>query len=571
MSHRILSGPSLALITGLLVACGGGNSTAPQGPAPTLASVSPKTGTAGTELTLTGTNFRAGATVFLDSAAADSVQVANATTVYTLVPSGVILSHAYAVKIRNSDGTTAMLNNAFTPVAPLLQYVNGATKPSGNVGSTVIVEGQAFGDRQGSAQVLFSNGTGGTVAAVIAGPSDWTNTFVVTTVPAGAASGDVKVQTATGASNALTFTVTTNATFSPSTISWTSTAALPVALSGHSAAFAVVGGATTHNVVYVTGGADSTYAPKNTVYYDTIGTSAQLGASWTSTTALPAAVAFHASAVATPANSRVKGAGFIYVLGGANNAAGTPTAGIYRGALDSLTGAVTGWTTLGTNLPAAIHSLGAVIFRGDLYIAGGATTGNVPVAAVYRARIDSTGVLGSWQAEPALPFGRAHHGFGQFGGYLYAFGGDSAAVTPNDSNYTNNATKVGQIAYIRINLRTGDLVGPNWTVNSGGLTKVVSKHTAVIAGGNVLVTAGLYNGAATGSTEQTYAQINSDGSVGSFAGATGSHTIQSAGGKNLFNHAALGYVDASGVAHVLVLGGDDVNAPGKKRAEVWFY
>jgi hypothetical protein len=59
--------------------------------------------------------------------------------------------------------------------------------------------------------------------------------------------------------------------------------------------------------------------------------------------------------------------------------------------------------------------------------------------------------------------------------------------------------------------------------------------------------------------------------VSSFSGATGSHTIASAGGANLFNHAALSYVDANGVAHVLVLGGDDVNAPGKKRAEVWFY
>lgn len=212
-----------------------------------------------------------------------------------------------------------------------------------------------------------------------------------------------------------------------------------------------------------------------------------------------------------------------------------------------------------------------MIFRGALYVAGGATTGNVPVATVYRSRVDSTGALGAWQAEPSLPFGRAHHSFGQFGGYLYAFGGDSAAVTPNDSNYTTNSTKLGQIAYAKINLRTGDLDVTGWTVNAASLTKAVSKHTAVVAGGNVLVTAGLYNGAAVGSTEESYAQFNSDGSVSSFNGATGSHTITSAGGKNLFNHAALGYVDASGVAHVLVLGGDDVNAPGKKRKEVWFY
>lgn len=561
-------GIALAAVAGL-VACGK-DATAPQGPTPTLLTVSPAEGTVGTELTLTGAEFRAGARVLLDSAAADSVQLADATTLYALVPAGVVVGHAYTVTIHNVDGTEARRTAAFTPVTPVLQYVNGATRPSGNVGSTVIIEGRAFGDRQGPGQVLFSDGAGGTVGAAIASSSDWTDGFIVTTVPSGAASGDVLVQTGTGASNALPFTVTTNATFSPSAISWTGTTPLPVGLSGHSAAFAVVGSQTPSNVVYVTGGADSTYAPLADAMYATIQAGGQLNA-WTATTAMPAAVAFQSSVMATPYNSRVKGAGFLYVLGGATDAAGTPSAAIYRGTVDSMSGAIAGWTTLTTTLPAPLHSFGAVIFRGDLYIAGGSTTGNAPVADVYRARIDSTGALSDWSAEPSLPFARAHHDVGQFGGYLYVFGGDSATVTPNDSGYTNNATKLNQIAYARIDLRTGDLLGSSWSVNAGGMTKVVSKHTAVIAGGNVLVTGGLYNGAATGSTEESYAQLNSDGTVASFNGATGSHTILSAGGANLFNHAALGYVDANGVAHVLVLGGDDVNAPGKKRAEVWFY
>jgi IPT/TIG domain len=571
MSHRTLVGTSLALVTSLLLACGGGPSTAPQGPAPTLMSVSPSTGTVFTELTLSGTNFRSGATVLLDTLMADSVQVANGTTIYALVPSGVVRGHAYAVQVRNSDGTSVQLAGVFTPVAPLLQYVNGATKPSGNVASTVIVEGNAFGDRQGTGQVLFSNGTGGTVAAVIASPADWTNTFIVTTVPSGAATGPVAVQTATGTSDSLTFTVTTNSTFSPSAISWTSTTGLPVGLSGHSAAFAIVGGvATSSNLVYIVGGADSARTLRSDVYYATIQPTGQLSA-WTTALSLPASVAFHATAVATPFNSRIKGAaGYVYVLGGATDAAGTPTSAVYRATLDT-TGTIKAWTTLTTSLPAAVHSLGAVIFRGDLYVAGGSAAGNAPVATVYRSRIDSTGALGAWQAEPTLPFARSYGGFGQFGGYLYYFGGDSAAVTPNDSNYTNNGSKVSQIAYIKVNLRTGDLVGPSWTVNASALTKAVNKHTAVVAGGNVLVTAGLYNGAATGSTEETYAQINSDGSVGSLNGATGSHTINSAGGGNLFNHAALSYVDANGFAHVLVLGGDDVNTPGAKHKQVWFY
>ena len=216
MDVRIHSLWTATLAAGLAVGCSGGSSTGPQGTPPALASVTPSTGTVGTELTLSGSNFRSGAAVLLDALAADSVQVANSATIYALVPAGVAAGHAYGVTVRNSDGTSIQLATAFTPVAPVLQYVNGATKPSGNIGSTVIIEGQAFGDRQGSGQVLFSNGTGGTIPALIASPSDWTNTFIVTTVPSGVATGDVKVQTATGTSNVLSFTVVSNATFSPS-------------------------------------------------------------------------------------------------------------------------------------------------------------------------------------------------------------------------------------------------------------------------------------------------------------------------------------------------------------------
>jgi hypothetical protein len=38
-----------------------------------------------------------------------------------------------------------------------------------------------------------------------------------------------------------------------------------------------------------------------------------------------------------------------------------------------------------------------------------------------------------------------------------------------------------------------------------------------------------------------------------------------------FNHAALQYVDASGEAHVVVLGGTDVDNPATPIAEVYIY
>jgi hypothetical protein len=103
------------------------------------------------------------------------------------------------------------------------------------------------------------------------------------------------------------------------------------------------------------------------------------------------------------------------------------------------------------------------------------------------------------------------------------------------------------------------------------LGAATAKHTAVLLGGRVLLTGGLYPGADAAASEERYATINADGSVGAFADVGGSHTIVSAGGRSLFNHAVVVGVDANGTPHVYILGGDDVNAPGKKRAEVWVY
>jgi hypothetical protein len=478
----------------------------------------------------------------------------------TLVASGMVAGSILACG--GSDGPTGLAG------PPVVSSVNGATAPAGPIGSTVLIEGQAFGSSQAAASglVLFSDGAGGTVAAVIASSADWTDGFIITTVPTGAATGDLVVQTSKGTSTPVTFSVTANAPFSPSTVSWTSTSTLPVGLSGHAASFAEIRGTATTRAVYVTGGADDTNAPQTTVYYATVGATGSLG-DWTATAALPTAIAFHRTVVATPANSRVTGLGFLYVLGGATDATGQPTSTVYRGTLAE-NGTISSWVQVGS-LPAPLHSFGVTIFLGNLYIWGGATTGNAPVATVYRSAIDGTGGLGAWQAQAALPANRAYFGSGSFGGYLYAFGGEGGTGAPHDA--TVSATSLSSVVYAKIDLQSRNLTAAGWTLNAATLIKTVSKHTAVVAAGNVLITGGQYAGASTGSTEESYAQLNADGSTASFGGATGANTILSAGGGNLFNHAAVGYVDGNGAFHVLIVGGDDVNTPGTKRTGAWFY
>src|SRR3989442_3051508 len=364
------------------------------------------------------------------------------------VPSVVPLSvTALLVACGGSNGPTGPSG------PPVVAAVNGASLPSGTTGSTLVIQGSNFGTGQGlaSGHVVFSTTAGGRDTATIAIAGDWTNLLIVTTVPTGVPLGKdtLFVETAGGTSTPVIFTVVAKVAFSPSTVSWTATTALPVGLSGHALAAATLPGTTPTSVVYVAGGADSTNVPRDSVLYAMVSNSGTVGA-WTKTTVLPTPVAFAAAVVATPTNSQVTGSSYLYVIGGDSTASGKPVAMVRVGTL-SATGAVTAWSTT-TALPAALHSVGAVTFNGSVYVAGGSSSGNVPVATVYRAAIMSDGTLGAWQTLASLPFARSYFGFGVNGTFLYALGGDSGSVTPNDSSLSAKA--ISDVVYAEIDVRS---------------------------------------------------------------------------------------------------------------------
>jgi hypothetical protein len=97
------------------------------------------------------------------------------------------------------------------------------------------------------------------------------------------------------------------------------------------------------------------------------------------------------------------------------------------------------------------------------------------------------------------------------------------------------------------------------------------KHVTLVEGGSLFISSGLYSAANTGSSENTAAVINADGTVGTFGGATGSNTLLSVGGRNLFSPSGVSYTDASGGSHVLIIGGDNVNSPGARTTNVLYY
>ncbi len=553
-----------------LMACGNDGSEL-TGIQPDVLSVAPDSGNVGTMIEILGSNFEDGARVAFDDWVADSVIFIDGTTLLAFAPDEVQLGVTYDVTVVNPGGKWDDLADAYKGVAPVFQVMNGVSRPTGGNGSTVILEGKSFGDLLDKGQVFFTDDAGQPVEAAVVMPDNWTNDFIVTTVPNSAAPGHVWVETPMGATDSITFTVTQSATFSPSLISWAETEPLPDPSQGHGAVFFPIDeGAGAGNLVYVTGGADGSLVPRTTVAYSEIDASGNFS-TYTNATALPDARAFHGATAATPFNALIDTlvAGYLFVIGGIDDS-GAPTNTVYKATVDKDRSVGT-WSATAA-LPVALHSMGATIFRSWLYVAGGARTGDAPRAEVYRAQINPDGTLGDWESQTSLPYARTYAPLIQFAGVLYVLGGETGTVGPGDNSLSG--TRTAEIHYHRLDLRTGELKETSWSANPGGLIKAVSKHSAVAVGGTILVSGGLYGGAGNSATEQQYASINVDGTIGSFGGATGSHTIagsSGAGGVPFFNHAAIGYVDAADVAHVVILGGNNVGDAAAPVANTYFY
>jgi hypothetical protein len=157
---------------------------------------------------------------------------------YATAPEGLALGTTYDVRVVNRDGGADTLVAAFQAVAPTVTRVNGVTKPTGLIGMTVLIEGDAFGDAR-HGKVYFAGSGGTPIQAVIAdSANDWTNNYIVTTVPSGTPNtSGITVQTATGTTISISFSLITGATFSPSVINWTRTATSHSRSEGLGAAF----------------------------------------------------------------------------------------------------------------------------------------------------------------------------------------------------------------------------------------------------------------------------------------------------------------------------------------------
>ena len=168
--------------------------SAVSGPTPTVASVSPNTGSmaGGTAVTITGTNFVAGATVTFGSAAATNVVVVSGTQITATTPAG--SAGAATVTVTNPGGESGSLTNGYTYV--VVPTVSSVSPNNGLAagGTAVTITGTNFAT---GATVTFGSAAATNVVVV-------NSTTITATTPAGSAGAVTVTVTVNGQSGSLT-------------------------------------------------------------------------------------------------------------------------------------------------------------------------------------------------------------------------------------------------------------------------------------------------------------------------------------------------------------------------------
>ena len=328
----------------------------------------------------------------------------------------------------------------------------------------------------------------------------------------------LNINTTTGSTilnvNTNPYTVTNNSGIPPWT---TSSSTLPQGLIGATSV-------TYNGYVYVMGGGS------NAVYYAPLNYNGSVG-SWTiSSNTLPQAL--HEA-------TSVTYNGYVYVMGGATgSSSATATNTVYYAPLNS-NGSVGSWTTSASTLPQALYGATSVIYNGYVYVMGGSNNSGGYLNTVYYAPLNSNGLVGSWTASTStLPQALGGATSVTYNGYVYVMGG-----------YNGYLQKTVYYAPLNSNGSVG-----SWTISSNTLPQTLMFATSVTYNGYVYVMGGNYN-TIDDQNNVSYAPLNSNGSVGSWAPSTSTlpYGVQSATSV-IYN------------GYVYVMGGYDFEGSGNSNA-----
>lgn len=169
--------------------------------------------------------------------------------------------------------------------------------------------------------------------------------------------------------------------------------------------------------VFVSGGFNGV-AFSSAVYRCAVGPGGALTA-WEAAGYLPAARYGHQLLAAR---------GRLYVLGGYDSSGSH--AAVWSADISSI-GVVGAWSAEAP-LPAALYFHAAALAGGKIYVSGGYSSGSGVQGAIYRAPIGDDGVLGAWTSPDALPAPRYSHTMTLLAGRLYVAGGKDGAAARSE-------------------------------------------------------------------------------------------------------------------------------------------
>jgi len=207
-----------------------------------------------------------------------------------------------------------------------------------------------------------------------------------------------------------------------STGAWHTTTAMPQALTNETSVVA-------NGYVYVMGGDNG---PISNTYYAKLNADGTVGA-WQTANSMPAARDNASSVIAN---------GYVYVMGG-RNSSGTPQTSIYYAPLNT-DGSLGSWVNEATNLlPQALQVASSVVANGYVYVMGGATNsaGTTTVSTVYFAKLNADGTNGPWSTNTSAPLPQSMccQGVTVANGYVYNIGGWTGSANLSSVNYASTS------------------------------------------------------------------------------------------------------------------------------------
>ena len=241
---------------------------------------------------------------------------------------------------------------------------------------------------------------------------------------------------------------------------------------------------------YVIGG---DFGGNATTYYSKLNSDGSIGTWQTSTNTLPQNVHLHSTVAAN---------GYIYVTGGRTGSA-SPYNSVYYTKVNA-DGDIGPWQLNSNNLPVGLDSHASVVANGYIYVTGGTIAGGTAQTAVYYAKLNADGSIGSWKTNASpLPTTMGEHTAVVANGYVYVFYWQST--------YSAKINSDGSIG--------------TWSTASTSLPNIRLSTGATVVNGYVYLIGG--NSGGGGRTTTTYyARLGASGTIGSWQTSAVTFPIQ---------------------------------------------